>query len=342
MIIGKNPHGGNPQVELDFSVNLNPFGPPKECEKIWANLWQGLAYYPDPYCTDLTQEVKQKEQTEKTLLFGNGAAELIYAFAASLRGKKVLVFEPTFSEYAEAAKAYGCEIRRVLCTNEFLWENPWTAADTGVDAIFLCSPNNPTGRLLPKETLFRLAEACEQKGIFLFLDFCFLDFVPNAPYLAKDFDAFTHVVCLRAFTKNYALAGARLGYLICEKTVATSLNAFLQAWNVSVVAQKLGVCALKDAEYLPKTAEFVRVERERVQTELKKLGVKTFPSDANFFLFRARPDLNEQLQAYGMCVRDCSNFYGLADADGMRYFRMGLKTTTENQRLLGALEKILK
>ena len=179
----KNPHGGDffeQQIELDFSVNTNPLGTPPGAVAAAKAALDRADRYPDPCCRALIRAIAAYESVpERYILCGNGAAELIYAFCAAVKPKLAVELAPTFSEYASAAEAYGCRVERCLLRAENGFQPDGTflrfLQEKKPDTVFLCNPNNPTGRRLPEELLDGIFEFCKAGGIRLFVDECFLE-----------------------------------------------------------------------------------------------------------------------------------------------------------------------
>ena len=216
----QNPHGGDvygAAVTLDFSSNVHPLGtPPGVVEAIRAAAAQ-VRQYPDPYCRALTAAIAAHEGVPQPyVLCGGGAAELIYAYCDALRPRLAAEPAPTFSEYRTAAAHFGAQLAQYpLRAPDFLPDEGLLAflKERKPDVLFLCTPNNPTGVLLPRELLQAALRICRAQGTRVLLDECFLDFTDAAS--AKDLlEAYPNLLILKAFTKNYALAGVRAGYCL--------------------------------------------------------------------------------------------------------------------------------
>ena len=168
-------------------------------------------------------------------------------------------------------------------------------------------------------------------------DESFLDFTEgnSLPPLLKDCP---NLLILKAFTKFYAMAGLRLGYLLGEHTLLSRIALFAPPWSVSAPAQTAGLAALSvPPTWGEETRRLVRGERCFLAEALTALGLTVFPSDANFLLLKSQRPLYQPLKQRGILVRDCSNFTGLDE----RYIRIGLKTREENLQLLQAIREVL-
>lgn len=217
----------------------------------------------------------------------------------------------------------------------------------GSDALFLCQPNNPTGRLMPYEDLSVLAVEAERTGAFLIVDEAFLDFVPeNAGLTAAGFlPRLSRVVILRSLTKFFGLAGLRLGALVAVPELLEKVEALTPPWNVNMPAQAAGVAAVQDEEYIRRTRQLIATERQFLAEALGGLpGVRVFAGAANFLLLDIR---NTGLSAGGIAcrlaekrilVRDCGNFAGLNDG----FIRVAVRLRRQNERLVEALKSVLR
>jgi threonine-phosphate decarboxylase len=342
----KNPHGGDVyegDIGLDFSANTNPFGAPERVKEAVSSCAEEISRYPDPYCRELVSAIAEFEKTpERFVLCGAGAAELIYSYCGALRPKKAMELAPTFSEYSLALEGTGCEMIRC-----FLKEEDGFAVTEALlgalikekpDVLFLCDPNNPTGRLIEPGLKKLIVEVCAENGIRILADECFMDLARGGLSLVPELENYRGIAVLKAFTKSFGMAGLRLGYcLSADSALLEGMSRKVQPWNVSSAAQRAGTAALSDTGFIEKTRELIEKERPYLAGALRDLGLSVWDSDANFMLFRAEPSLGERLRAKGILIRDCSNYYGL----GRGFFRIAVKLPEENAQLIEALKECL-
>mgnify|MGYP002579261635 CR=1 FL=1 len=348
MLYGReNCHGGDiyaGNVRLDFSASVSPLGTPKSVIDALTRVLPELYHYPDPRCRALVQAISEYEGVPKNfVLCGNGASELIYAYCGAVRPKRAMELAPTFSEYSLALRRTGCEVvRYALDQNEnfdlrkdFL---PFLAREK-IDALFLCNPNNPTGRLIQGELLEKILLRCRERNIALFVDECFLSLSDGADDLTPFLPDVLQLFILKAFTKSYGMAGLRLGYGLCaDKELLQKMSAAAPPWTVSTPAQAAGVAALKNAAFLAENRALIRAERPRLEEELRKLGFWVCPSQVNYILFRGDVGLTEQLRARGVAIRDCANFEGLTSG----WYRVAVRQYEENEQLIAAIRSVGK
>lgn len=330
---------------LDFSANLNPLGMPAAVREAARQAADQSAPYPDPLCRDLRQAIAAHDGAgEEQVVCGNGAADLIFRLAFALRPRKALVTAPTFSEYEQALACVGCEVARYALDrnkNFDLDAGFLDAIGPDVDLVFLCTPNNPTGRLIGEDLLLAIARRCGAVGAVLAVDECFLPLAAGGPGLAPWLEDYPNLVLLRAFTKSYAMAGLRLGYcLTANQGLREALGKFAQPWSVSTPAQAAGVAALtRCPHWAAEGRTLVEEARPKLSAGLEQAGCTVVPGQANYLLFQLPgvADLKERLLARGVLIRSCANYHGL----GPDWYRVCIRSERENQRLLAALREVL-
>lgn len=336
-------HGGDiyrNHIKLDFSVNVNPLGMPMEVNRALHEAVEKCQEYPDIMAEKLKEAMSAMLSVpSQYLLFGNGASELFMAVIHTIKPAKVLIPVPSFYGYEYAAKACNSEIEYYVMKEEEqfgLTEDFFHALTEDVDVLFLANPNNPTGKLLDREYLKALLAHCKEKGIYVVLDECFLDFCENAESPLSEIEAYEHAILIRAFTKIFAIPGVRLGYLInSSPSLLSRIKEQLPEWNLSVFAQKAGLACTGQQAYIEKTVEYVKTEKQYLSDKLSRLGFEVYPGEANFILIRSKTELYKKLLEQGILIRDCSNFRGLTKG----YYRIAVKTREENDILLKIIEE---
>ena len=338
-------HGGDiygeRKIRLDFSVNTNPLGMPISVQKAIGDGGVEDARYPDPHCRRLRKELSIRYGVAvDSILCGNGASDLIMRLCACLRPGTVLTPAPTFSEYGRSAALYGGAVRTYPLRREngFALDRGFlTALTTDVELVFLCNPNNPTGRLCEPELLSEIAARCHANGTYLVVDECFIEFT-DGQSLIPLLEKYPRLLILRAFPKTYAMAGLRLGFLLGgDADLLDRIAAFGAEWSVSTVAQRAGLAALAEEGWMERTRAFIAEERRWLTEQLTALGLTVCPGEANYLLFRTERPVYQLLLERGIMVRSCVSFIGLDDKD----FRIGIKTRAENEILMEALKEVL-
>ncbi len=335
---------------IDFSANINPLGPaPGVYQAVMEEFWR-IKHYPDPGCGELPRLLAgHLGVDEKNLLLGNGGAELIYILPRALKIRRALVIAPTFSEYARAVEASGGRVRHVTLPLSGEASPAGRAADhlPGTDAVFVCNPNNPTGRLFGPGDLLPLLDAAEKAGSHMVVDEAFMDFVPQRQHhsLMSMATRLPNLVVLYSLTKFFGIPGLRLGAAVASADVIGGLRRLKDPWSVNALARVAGEAALRDRDHMALTLKTVGEEREYLFSSLFSLpGLRPFPSEANFLLVDVSgtglksADLVEKMAGRGILVRNCANFYGLDDG----YIRVAVRTRPENEFLIGALRSVLE
>ena len=317
----RRPHGGTAAPGLlDFSVSVNPLGPPDSLGLLLSI--DHLTSYPELHSRTLQQTIAQHHGIEpESVLVTNGACEAIELLMASLKPRRVVVCVPAFTEYEDAASAWGREVATFAAREEdgFAWDFSRLHANRD-DLVVLGNPANPTG----------LISALPETDATLVVDETFADFV-DRPHTALGRPR-TFVV--RSFTKIFACPGLRLGYIVGDVAALRERQA---TWSVSRLAQVAGEAMLRETAYLDFTRQFVRECREELVEGLQSLSeVTVFASAANFVFVRIprANDVARRLREKGIVVRQCDDFTGLAPD---QYLRLAVRKRSENQRLLEAL-----
>lgn len=334
-------HGGdiyrNPGA-LDFSANCNCFGMPESVQAAAIRGVQCANTYPDPECEALREAIADYEGVKPSqILCGNGASELLLAIATALQPKRALLAAPGFLEYERVLTALGAEIQWSLLSDKEEYLPGETFLDalqkTDADMVILSNPNNPTGALMLPEYIRQIVTITEERKIMLVMDECFLDFLEDTDrYSAKQYlESDRHLIVLKAFTKTFACAGLRIGYLLCsDQDVLCKCKIHLPEWNVSLPATYAGIAASKERPWLAETSSQIRAEREWLLEQLTELGFHVYPGAANFLFFTGKEGLYEHCLSHGILIRDCSNYLGL----GAGAYRVCVRRREENEWLL--------
>lgn len=336
-------HGGDiyshPGV-LDFSANINPLPTPDPILEAAKEGLELVSGYPDYACRELRAALAGSLRCPMDcIICGNGAAELLFTLVLARKPQKALVAVPGFLEYENALRSVGTEIvyYPLQETNGFaLCEDYLSSLTEELDMVFLCSPNNPTGNLIDRELLLKISDICENKQILLVMDECFQDFLqnPSRYSLLQELAGRQYLFLLKSFTKLFGLAGLRLGYGVTwNRELLEKMKQSRQPWSVSLPAQKAGIAALAQEEYVRKTREYIRQEQQFLYQSLRGLGWKVYEPSANFIFFRGCVGLQETLLEQNILIRDCSNYCGLEPG----YYRIAVKKHEENKKLIEAV-----
>ena len=347
---------------LDFSANLNPGGIPevetaaKSAEMIeeeikrypdnrYLRLRGAFADFIEKYRYSGSPKHTQKI-TAENIIPTNGSSELIRLFAETVvrSGDSVIIPSPTFGEYAFQCQLFGATVQ--YCDYSQILE--LTSAElSDASAVFLCNPNNPTGGLVSQSEVMRLADRCSDHETFLFVDEAFIELADPTQSIAHTVLDSDFVLVLRSLTKVFAVPGLRIGFGIASRELAELLNRVRLVWNVGAPAEVIGM-RLMDAcmksDYLVKSIDLIRTEREYLTKGLIARGFVPLKSDVNFILVDITntdmdsQELTQRLLEHGILIRDCASFRNL----GTEYARVAVRTRQENRMLLQAVDAVLR
>jgi len=341
---GKNPIQSTDSRVIDFSSNISPIGTPALVKKILTKNIDNIKNYPDNSTSSVISSLKKYTRLEKSnILVGNGAIEIIYNFCFAFLSKKtkILIPIPTFQEYETAAKLNNCQITYYKTMNlsenldQFISKIPKNGC------IFICNPNNPTGKLLEKNQLLEIIKKAKKLSTLVFVDECFIEMVPESnesiiSYVKK----YDNLFVLRSLTKSFALPGIRIGYAASSKHMIAILQKIKIPWSVNSLAQDAANTALKDESHLAKSNLIIKKELNYLTNKINQLdGFHCDKSSTNFILIKIKKDstkLQKKLLEQKILIRDCKNFRGLNN----HYIRIAVKTHKDNLKLVKTLENL--
>lgn len=348
---GLTPYGA-PQhdVAVRLNTNENPHGPSaalvERIARDVAAIAGSLNRYPDRDAlalrTALAGYVGNREHLEVSadhVWAANGSNEIIQQLlmACGGAGRTAVGFVPSYSMHELIAKTTGttwfalprrADFSVVIDRDELERVRP--------AIVFLTSPNNPTGTAVQRDVLRELAQITSDLHALLIVDEAYAEFAREPGQSALHLQPeFPHLVVSRTMSKAFALAGARVGYLIAHPSVVTALQLVRLPYHLSAVTQAVALAALEHADELLGTVEQVRNQRDRIVRKLTAMGLEVVPSDANFVLFGAFPDQHQVWSALldrGVLVRDV----GLPG-----FLRVTAGTAEETDRFLAALAPLV-
>ncbi len=355
-------HGGNPwawsklqgspaQEILDFSVDLNPLGPPADLADLLQEGAGSLRRYPEPTYERFRKAVGRRlERDPAQILPGNGTSELIHLVSRAFARARAAVVVPTFTEYERAVAADGGQTIPIPLREEEAFAPPALKGGpdlSRIQLLFLCNPNNPTGTFWPKELIFPWIQAAQLVGAMVIVDEAYMDLTqePAQGSLAREIERFPNLIILRSLTKTFAVPGLRAGYLVASALVCGRLGRLAPPWSMNALASWVMLNWLNDEEYLARSRRAIAIGRRQLEKGLKAFPqLAVFPSQANFLLIRLEdsswsgPLLRERLLSRGILIRACDDFTGLAPG---RFIRVAVRAEEENQRLLLGLRELL-
>jgi histidinol-phosphate/aromatic aminotransferase/cobyric acid decarboxylase-like protein/choline kinase len=340
---------------LDFCYLVNPYFPsPQMSAELKTYFSELLSSYPSGQNTQNLLGAKLYNIEEAQILIGNGAAELIRALTAVIKGKIGITY-PTFNEYAEsftAANSDGHSSNEIVqfIPNGFSYTaDDLKALSKKCDVILLINPDNPSGNFITRSEVIELAAELKLHGKKLILDESFIDFSDtekNPSLLCQDIlNEFPNVVIIKSLSKSYGIPGIRLGALACgDENLIKQIRKNLSIWNINSFGEYfLQIIGKYQKEYFI-SCEKIAVERARFKTLLDEIGfLHVYPSQANYFLCKLRgisaPELTEQLlEKKEIFIKDLTGKIGIPDDS---FFRIAIRDKDDNNKLAFCLKEIL-
>ena len=342
--LGEGYHSPQVDAEVRLNTNESPFAPPDEWREELRAALEEVSFhrYPDRPATELRQAVADLHGVTADEVFcANGSNEVLQSVLLAFGGpgRRALLFEPTYALHSHIARITGTEVVEGQRDDTFLIDDQDAERliAAGRPAItFLCSPNNPTGRAEPSDTVERVARVAP--GLVV-VDEAYGQF-SSWTALGLRGPAQPGLVVTRTFSKTWALAGARLGYLVADPGVVEACEAVALPYHLSAQTQLAGLLALRHVREMETRVARITEERGRVAAALNELPVDSWPSDANFILFRPRErdadGVWRSLLAHSVLIRNCASWEGLKGC-----LRVTIGTPEENNRFLQGLKESL-
>ena len=341
----------NKEDIVKFGANVNPLGLSASVKKEIAENIDLFSSYPDRDYVSLRNTIAAYCQIPaEFILPGNGSSELISLLIQERAPKHTLILGPTYSEYSRELSFSGStqEYYHLQEERNFTLDvdDLCKILEKGYDFLIICNPNNPTSSAIMQEDLRKLIAFCSGKNIFVMIDETYVEFAPdiNAVTAVPLTREFTNLMVLRGVSKFYAAPGMRLGYGITgNREFLAKMKEKQTPWSLNSLGAFAGEKMLLDHDYFRRTRELILGERNRMETELKKLPIfKVYPAYANFILLKIQKegltsaDVFEACIKKGLMIRDCSSFQCL---DG-EFVRFCIMMPEDNTRLLDVLKQL--
>ncbi len=337
----------------DYSQNLNPMGAPPGLSEAVASSMYGLEHYPDADCTALRNAIaKHHGLAMGNIAVGAGSSEIIrgFPFAFLNKGDRVIVPRPSFAEYSQQIALAGAkaDYMDLLPENDFHldMEEVRSRIESGkYRAIYVCNPNNPTGRVESREDLESIAKMCEGRDMFMFLDETLLELVADEPSVSLVPVIWKHpnLLIARSFTKSFAVPGVRVGYGVGNPELITLLQKVRLPWNIGTMEQAAAMFMAEHFEFAEQAAAALKAEVPLMTEEVRKAGLPLEKETESFFYFTdlaplkiTVADLKTEMLKRGIMIRDCASFgyptyirFCVKDRERDAYFAEALKESLD-------------
>jgi histidinol-phosphate aminotransferase len=339
------------EVEREFGIsgsvklasNENPLGPSPRALAVLRERLPELHLYPDGDCFYLKRALARKLGVEPDrLIFGNGSNEIIELAARTFMrpGDEAVMAEQAFLVYELIVQAVGGRRKTVPLKN---FTHDLAAIADAVTPqtrlVFLANPNNPTGTIYHRRDWEAFLERISP-DVLVIVDEAYFEYVEAVDYPnSLDYHArHPAILTLRTFSKLYGLAGLRIGYGIGAKDVIALMQRVRQPFNVNAPAQWAALAALDDTEHVQRSLGINRQGVKYLEAEFTRLGLSYVPTQANFILVSVGngPEVFQRLLQQGVIVRPMVGY------KFPEHVRITVGTMAENQKLIGALERIIQ
>jgi histidinol-phosphate aminotransferase len=339
-------------ARIYLNANESPYGLPQSVVQALTDAVSSQLFhrYPDPLAKGLrTQIARLNGVDDGNVLLGNGGDELLFDIMLAYGGnaRKLLTAPPSFSSYdldakltkttiIEVPRVERVELSRTLAPCEDVILERVSRGD--IDVVMLASPNNPTGDALSERFVLELLDASDA---VVLIDQAYVEFADNRFDLTRHLRRHANLVLLRTFSKAYALAGVRLGYLLASETVISELCKVRQPYSVDTFSVLAGRAVLEASEEIAGQVVESLAERTRMIETLKTLpGVTVFDSQANFILLHVAGahDIWQRLyDEKSILLRDFSNGPYMRDC-----LRVSIGLPQENDEFLETFTRLLE
>jgi histidinol-phosphate aminotransferase len=341
---------GKPMEELErelgiresikLASNENPLGASPKAVAAMRQALDEVNRYPDGTSFALRSKLSARlGVAENQLVFGCGGDEILELIAKTVigPGDEVVYGWPSFAMYPIVIQGMGARGIPVPLDAAFTHDLDAMAAAVTEKTrlVMLCNPNNPTGTSVGAEEFNRFVAALPA-DVILAVDEAYFEFARRSdfPDVIPLLPERPGTLVLRTFSKIYGLAGIRIGYGICDAAFASYLERARHPFNVNRLAEVAALAALDDEDHVRRTLELNEAGIDYLTSELGKLGIETWPTDANFILARTGGGVFDALLEKGVIVRPMNGF-GLTE-----HVRISIGRPEENERLIKALVEI--
>ena len=356
MIIG---HGGNihelarrlgctPSDIIDMSSNMNPLGPPPGLMDYLSAHLDSIFALPEADADRMRTVAADWHQIfPDQVLAGNGTTQFIYALPRLLKTERALILAPTYADYTDACRMAEAAHDYIYTSTGDNFAPDMNALENKLDkfdTVFICNPNNPTGRLIPGADLAFLCRRYPK--IRFIIDESYLPFVVDSDGESLVHSGLENVIILSSMSKIFRIPGLRVGFVIGAERMIQKFSGYAMPWSVNSLAQESICFLLRQTEmtkrFIESTRDFIEAEKRRFVEYFQDTSkIRFFPSATGFLLAEHKDFTAEtvwqEMARHRFLIRNCSNFNGLSD----KFIRISLKTASENKKAAELLKQIV-
>ncbi|MEA2082082.1 MAG: histidinol-phosphate transaminase [Elusimicrobiota bacterium] len=331
---------------VKLASNENPYEPPKKVIAAIRAAAADVNRYPDSNAFELKKKIASKMGVStENIVVGNGADEIIELLGKAFLDTRdrIIVSRHAFIRYRMAADLMSAETKTVNMKNyKHDLVNMAKAAGKRDKFLFVTNPSNPTGTYSTKKEIAKMFSILKKKGnapVVVF-DEAYVDFADAKDYMTaiNYFKAGKKIIILRTFSKNYGMAGLRMGFAVAPKEICAILERIRPPFNTSTLSQAAAIAALEDTSYVKRVKKKILAEKKRMEKNLSAMGFKYVPSQANFLLVNVGNGnkIFTELLKTGVIVR------GMAEYELPEFIRVTVGKPAENDFFIKCLKNIKK
>lgn len=274
---------------VKLASNENPYGYSEQLKNVSSNLFDEINIYPDGHTAKLRTALATKlEVNEDQLIFGSGSDEIVQIISRTFLypGVNTVMATPTFPQYKHNALIEGATIKEVPTIEGYHDLNGMLRAiDGDTKVVWICSPDNPTGTILPEKDFYQFMDQCP-KDVLVVLDEAYYEYIDDQSTLnsLSSLTTYQNLILLRTFSKAYGLAALRIGYGIMNEDIVSKLNIVRAPFNTTTIAQKAALIALGDQSFIDEATSKNKEVKQTFEQFLNKIGWVYYQSQTNFIL----------------------------------------------------------
>src|SRR5699024_2719826 len=296
---------------VKIASNENPYGYSEQLKNAFSKKIDELNIYPDEHTAKLRSALASKLAiNEEQIIFGNGSYKIVQIISLTFLypGVNTVMAIPTFPQYKHHALIDGASIKEIPTVNGYHdLDGMLQAIDKNTKVVWICSPDNPTGTILPNDDFYQFMDQCP-KDVLVVLDEAYYEFIDEASRLQalSTLPSYKNLILLRTFSKAYGLAALRIGYGIMAEDIASQLNIVRGPFNTSTIAQQAALIALDDQSFIKNVTTKNREIKQRFEVFLDEIGWHYYPSQTNFILFStpiSGTEVSQYLLKNGFIIR---------------------------------------
>lgn len=336
----RNLYAFGKKLPIDLSLSENPLGCSPRVSMVLKQLTQADFFdYPDPDCNQLKKAIAKRFQRKVGCIFvANGSEAIIKLLPQVLLkpGDEVIIPRLTFPMFEIASKMSKGKVifSEMTPSLDIDLEDIKSKITKKTKLIFLCNPNNPTGRLISKKEVL---DFVRNTKVTVVIDEANIEF--GGKTIIRETKKIENLVVLRTFSKAFGLAGLRIGFCVANKKIIRLLQQTIQPFPVSTMAEKAALAAFTDTKFIKETKEFIKGERNFLTLELEKRGFEVIKSQANNLLIKvpnSSTSFVNKLNTKGVSVVDGSSF----GQNNIGFIRISPRLRKTNKKFLQVIDQI--